>query len=201
MTESGKQKSHKQTVWKLFSVVILMFGFGYALVPLYNVFCDVFGINGKFTGLQDGSYQAQVPEPKLKPDLNRKVNVQFMTSLNNNLDWEFRTLTNAMEVHPGEIYEVKFYAKNLTGRRVIAQAVPSLVPGKAVKYFSKMECFCFTQQTFAVGESREMPLRFYIDPALPKDVGTVSLAYTFFEAPGSKAASEVTKPKLAVLSK
>jgi cytochrome c oxidase assembly protein subunit 11 len=95
--------------------------------------------------------------------------------------WEFRTMTRTMELHPGEIKQVKFYARNKTDKTMVAQAVPSLAPAQAVKYFTKMECFCFNQQTFNPGEAKEMPLVFVVDPDLPKNVNTITLGYTFFD--------------------
>ena len=114
-------------------------------------------------------------------DKTRTVRVEFLTTLNQKLNWEFRAMQNTIDVHPGKVNEVMFYAKNLTDRKIIAQAVPSVTPGTAAKYFSKMECFCFSNQTFEPGEAREMPLRFYVDPNLPKRVKTISLGYTFFD--------------------
>lgn len=178
--------SHGRVVSKLTVVVFAMFGFGFALVPMYNLVCDAFGINGRFLDIQDGRYTAEEGSAKGKTlaarkDLNRTVTVQFTTTLNQNLAWEFKTMTRTMKLHPGEIKQVKFYARNKTDKTVVAQAVPSLAPAQAVKYFTKMECFCFNQQTFQPGEAKEMPLVFVVDPDLPANVDTITLGYTFFD--------------------
>ena len=161
--------------------VIAMLGFGFALVPLYSVICDVFGLNGRFIDLEKTDQAEYVTNVEKRIDTTRKVRVEFLTTLNQKLNWEFRAVQNTIDVHPGKVNEVMFYAKNLTDRKIVAQAVPSVSPGTAAKYFSKMECFCFTNQTFEPGEAREMPLRFYVDPDLPKRVKTISLGYTFFD--------------------
>ena len=101
--------------------------------------------------------------------------------MNQNLNWEFKPITRKLKLHPGEVKTVKYYAKNNTGREVVAQAIPSVSPGVANKYFTKMECFCFNQQTFETDEAKEMPLQFVVDPDLPKNINTISLAYTFFD--------------------
>ena len=184
MTE--QQQQTRTTVGKLTLVAIAMFGFGFLMWPLYNVMCDAFGINGRFTDIQNGEVNTEALRKKgkaiaKKVDKTRKVTVQFLASRNENLNWEFRPLQRKIVLHPGEIQEVRYFARNLTGRDVVAQAVPSVSPGKATKYFTKMECFCFTKQTLKPGEAKEMPLRFIVDPGLPKEVSTISLAYTFFD--------------------
>ena len=177
---------NRRLVWRLLLVVIAMFGFGYALVPLYGLMCDAFGINGRFQDIEQGQYDVQQgrqhgQQLAMRKDLQRTVTVQFFTNLGASMEWDFKPMTRQIKVHPGEITVVKFYAKNRTGRKVVAQAIPSLVPGQAVKYFIKMECFCFSQQTFDKGEAREMPLQFVVDPDLPKRINTITLAYTFFD--------------------
>ena len=178
-------KANNKTAGKLVIVAFFMFGFGFALVPLYGLLCNAFGINGRFLDIESGEYTAAQGEQRGKVlvkrlDESRTVTVEFLTTLNQGMNWEFKAMTNKISVHPGEVKMVKFYAKNLTNDTVVAQAVPSLVPGTAVKYFTKMECFCFSQQTFKPGEAREMPLRFVVDPDLPKKINTISLGYTFF---------------------
>jgi len=184
-TISNKQATNKKTAGKLFIIVVAMFGFGYALVPLYDVVCQVLNI-GRFADIESGDYdpsaQAQaIKEMSANKDLTRNVTVEFITVVNNGLRWEFKSLKKEIEVNPGVMSTVDFYAKNKTGRDVIAQAVPRVLPGKATKYFTKIECFCFTQQTFKKGEARKMPLRFMVNPALPKDINTITLSYTFFD--------------------
>lgn len=168
--------ANKRIVTRLAVVVLAMFGFGFALVPLYDVFCNITGINGK-TG-RIAAEQALAG----KVDENRLVTVEFLASVNSDLPWEFRPLVRKVRVHPGEITEVKYFASNRTGDSVVGQAIPSLAPGLAAKYFNKTECFCFTRQTLGPNEGKEMPLRFVVDPELPEEVRTVSLSYTFYSA-------------------
>ncbi len=201
--------AHRKVVGGLSLVAVGMFGFGFALVPLYNLICDTFGLNGKFTEIEQGTVnvaqQAKRGEAiQKRQDLTREVTVEFFSSLNQNLQWEFKPLTRKMKIHPGEVKTVKYLAKNKTGREVIAQAIPSISPGPANKYFTKMECFCFKQQTFKPGEEKEMPLIFVVDPDLPKNINTISLAYTFFDTQNRKATNEQnnnyaqTQPKVNV---
>ncbi len=176
-----QQQANIRTTRKTVLIVIGMFGFGFALVPLYSVICDVFGLNGRFIDLKKTEIAEYVTNVEKRVDTSRTVRIEFLTTLNRNLNWEFRAKQNTIDVHPGKVTEVMFYAKNLTNRKIVAQAIPSVTPGYAAKYFSKMECFCFSNQTFEPGEAREMPLRFYVDPNLPKKVKTISLGYTFFD--------------------
>ena len=179
--DNKRNKANIRITKKSLLIAVGMFGFGYALIPLYAVICDVFGLNGRFIDLKKTEQAAYVTNVEKRIDTTRTVRVEFLTTLNRKLNWEFRAKQNTIDVHPGKVNEVMFYAKNLTNRKVVAQAVPSISPGNAAKYFSKMECFCFSQQTFEPGEAREMPLRFYVDPNLPKRVKTISLGYTFFD--------------------
>lgn len=175
-----RRKANMRTMKKSLLVTVAMFGFGFALIPLYSVICDVFGLNGRFIDLAKTEQAEYVANVEKRVDTTRKVRIEFLTTLNQKLNWEFRALQNTIDVYPGKVNEVMFYAKNLTNKKIVAQAVPSVSPGNAAKYFSKMECFCFTNQTFEAGEERSMPLRFYVDPNLPKKVKTISLGYTFF---------------------
>lgn len=171
--ETAKRVANKRLVIRLAGVTMLMFGFGYALVPLYDVFCDITGLNGKTGVVQADTLDGQVDE-------SREVVVEFVANVNSALAWEFRPVTTRMRVHPGKIYETYFYAHNLSQRATVGQAVPSVTPGVAGKYFNKTECFCFTRQEFGAGEGREMPVRFVVGTQLPKNISTVTLAYTFF---------------------
>lgn len=197
------QSANKKTAKRLVLVATAMFLFGFVVMPpFYSLLCDAFGINGRFLDIEKGEYasvEGNIKGNKLaaRKDLSRKVTVQFFTSLNQNLQWEFKALTRQVTVHPGEIKTVKFYARNKTGRRVVAQAVPSVAPGQATKYFTKMECFCFNQQTFETDEAREMPLQFVVDPDLPKNINTITLAYTFFDT-DKNAAKSINNNKLAL---
>ncbi|MBD3609746.1 MAG: cytochrome c oxidase assembly protein [Gammaproteobacteria bacterium] len=181
MDKESQQHANKKLTRKLLFAAVFMFGFGFALVPLYNVMCDVLGLNGRFVDIQQGDYQPGTASSITRVDDSRLITVEFLANVDRNAPWEFRSMTKKMKVHPGEIKEVNYFAKNLGQQDIVAQAVPSLVPGRAVKYFTKMECFCFKQQLFKKGEGKMMPLRFFVDPDLPKDVNTISIAYTFFD--------------------
>lgn len=170
----------KKSVIKMVLVAILMFGFAFALVPLYNVFCEITGLNGKTSG--------QVEEDVLKTqivDENRLVTVQFDGSVNSELNWEFKPTEFEMQVIPGKLYKTNFYAKNLSDIDVTGRATYSVSPGKASLYFNKTECFCFTEQTLKAQEEVLMPVRFIVDSKLTKDVNIMTLSYTFFKLPSS----------------
>jgi cytochrome c oxidase assembly protein subunit 11 len=152
-----------------------MFGFGYALVPIYDVFCDITGLNGK-------TASEAVVEEVYEVDLNREITIEFITSLPRSTPtMEFRAEKNKIKVHPGQYYTVNFYAENKTDKKMISRAVPSVTPGLAAEYLKKTECFCFTEQTFEPNEVKLMPVRFVIDPELPARYKTITLAYTFFD--------------------
>ncbi|NKB77012.1 MAG: cytochrome c oxidase assembly protein [Gammaproteobacteria bacterium] len=162
----------------LFVIPVLMFGFGYLMVPLYDLLCDITGLNGK-TGSISIAEASQ-----LDVDQDRLVKVEFLGTVNDEAPWEFGPEVGSMMVHPGKQYQTSFVATNTVNETVVGQAIPSVAPGKAATYFNKTECFCFNQQTFEPLESREMPLVFVIDPGLPESIDTVSLSYTFFDANG-----------------
>ena len=169
---------NRKLVGRLGMAAVVMFGFGFAMVPLYNVFCDITGLNGKTGRIETEAALSQTV------DMEREVTVEFVVSVNSDLPWEIKPMVRQIKVHPGAVTEVKYAARNITGNTVVGQAVPSLVPGLASKYFNKTECFCFTQQALAAGEYKEMPVRFVVDPALPKDVSSVALSYTFYRMEG-----------------
>ena len=173
MTEELKQKNTK-LVKKLVIVTLLMFGFGYALVPIYNVLCDITGQNVK---LEESSEAEQV----FVVDESREVTVEFITSINESTPLEFRAETHSMKVHPGQYYTVNFFARNTLPGEIKAQAIPSITPGLAEEYFKKVQCFCFELQTFAGHEEKTMPVRFVVNPALPERYKTITLSYTFFD--------------------
>jgi len=172
----GLQQKNGRSFLRVGLVAVAMFGFGYLLVPLYDVFCEITGLNGKTGRLDEAAVVA-----RYQPDLSRSVTVQFVANNNLGMPWEFGPVIASMQVHPGKIYTTSFKARNPTSRDMIGQAVPSVAPGKASRYFNKTECFCFSQQPLAAGESKDMPVRFIVDPNLPKDVGTLTLAYTVFD--------------------
>ena len=176
MSENNSKQANQRVVKRLGIAALLMFGFGFALVPLYDVFCDITGLNGKTGRIElEEALSQQVDEDRL-------VTVEFLATVHSDLPWEFRPMVKRIKVHPGEVTEVNYFAINRTENLVAGQAVPSLAPGLAAKYFNKTECFCFTRQTLGPGESKEMPLRFVVDPQLPENVRTVSLSYTFYQA-------------------
>jgi cytochrome c oxidase assembly protein subunit 11 len=192
MDENGRKQANQRVVKRLGIAAVLMFGFGFALVPLYDVFCDITGINGKTGRIElETALSQQVDEDRL-------VTVEFLATVHSDLPWEFRPMIRRIKVHPGEVTEVNYLASNQTENLVAGQAVPSLAPGLAAKYFNKTECFCFTRQTLGPGESREMPLRFVVDPELPDEVRTVSLSYTFFQAEPGESGNTVSMESAAL---
>ena len=187
MNEQTRNGANRRLALKLLGITALMFGFGYALVPLYNVFCEVTGINGKTGELSAAEAAA------LEPDLTREVTVEFVTSVSAGLPWQFSGPSKKVVVHPGVITAVEFEILNTGGRDMVGQATPSVAPSTAARYFSKTECFCFTNQALEAGVTKKMPVRFVVDPKLPADVQTVTLGYTFFEAvPGAANAATNT---------
>ncbi|MGZ4980247.1 MAG: cytochrome c oxidase assembly protein [Methylobacter sp.] len=173
MKESVTQKNAK-LVRILVFVVLGMFGFGYALVPLYDVLCDITGLNGKVES-------SAIKEVGYEVDKNREITVEFMTALNETTPMVFRSEIKKLKVHPGEYYTVNFYAENKTDKVMIARAIPSISPGLVAEFFKKTECFCFSEQTFKAREGRTMPVRFVVNPEIPKEYKTITLAYTFFD--------------------
>ncbi len=169
---------------KLVVVAALMFGFGWALVPLYRAICDLTGIN-ILTGRDPGAAQRA---QNTQVDLTRTIVVEF--DANNQGPWRFKPHVNHMQVHPGELVQVDYDLVNLEARAMAGQAIPSYAPRQADRYVQKLECFCFKQQTLAAHETRKFPVVFFIDPELPRDVTQLTLSYTFFEVPGATAQSE-----------
>jgi len=164
---------HRGTVVKLVLVTVAMFGFGFAMVPIYDVLCEVTGLNGKTAG---GPTQVV----GTVSDDSRLITVEFV-ALNVGPRWEFRPQQTRMQVHPGQSYQTTFFARNKGMTLRVAQAVPSVAPGAAAKHFKKTECFCFTRQEFLAGEGKDMPVVFVLDPDLPAGIDTVTLSYTFYE--------------------
>jgi cytochrome c oxidase assembly protein subunit 11 len=184
MDASERTAANRRIVRRLLIAAVAMFGFGFALVPLYDVFCDITGINGKTGRIEAEAALSQ------RVDRDRTVMVEFLSSVHGDLAWDFKPVVRRVRVHPGEVTEVNYMARNRTGEPVTGQAVPSLAPGLAAKYFNKTECFCFTRQTLGPNEEKLMPLRFVVDPELPEEVGTVSLSYTFFHAESAEPAGK-----------
>lgn len=160
----------RRTVQQLLLVAVGMFGFGFLLVPLYDVLCDVTGLNGK-----TNSTPVTVEESVVD---DREVEIEFIVATRGGFD--FAPPAARMVVQPGKMYSVEFTAKNLADDPRVAQAVPSVAPSIAAKYFIKAECFCFDQQQFVAGEEKDMPVRFIVEPDLPADVETITLSYTLY---------------------
>jgi cytochrome c oxidase assembly protein subunit 11 len=157
-----------------------MFGFAFALVPFYNQICAALGVNSLVA-------KDEVPA-NTQVDTSRTVTIELDANTHD-LPWRFKPLVSALKVHPGELAMVEYEVVNVRGAPVTGQAVPSYGPQNAAEYFKKVECFCFTQQTLAAGETRRMPVVFVVDPKLPKDVNTIALSYTFFEVAGKGTGS------------
>lgn len=178
-SDSPESKSESQALnWvmlkKLTIIAVAMFGFGYALIPIYKQICEITGINiltPKDIDLKEIK-NSQI-------DTSREVTIEF--DANTQGPWRFRPTVSSIKVHPGEMAQVVYEVVNKQSYKMDAQAIPSYAPQQATAYFKKMECFCFKQQTLEANEARQMPVSFYIDPALPKDVKTITLSYTFFE--------------------
>lgn len=158
---------------RLLLLAVGMFGFGFLLVPLYDAFCEVTGFGGR-TNESPATMEASA-------ETNRTIKLEFVTTVNEYAPWEFHSAVPGMSVHPGGLYDATFVATNLSDRELRGQAVPSVAPQEAAKHFKKLDCFCFTTQEFAAGESRELPVRFIIDSDLPEHVDTITLSYTFFD--------------------
>ena len=164
----------RSTALKLSLIPLLMFGFGFALVPLYDVFCDITGINGKTGRIEASTIDAS------QVDTSRTIEVRFLASTNAGLPWSFEPVVKKMEVHPGKLYEAFYRVRNTADKPTTGQAIPSVSPGLAAEYFNKTECFCFTQQELAGLESRDMPLRFIIGSGISENIEQITLSYTFF---------------------
>ena len=177
-TEPTQQDKNGKLVFKLVGVVLGMFCFAYALVPLYDVFCDITGINGK-TSDTVAVYEA------VEIDKTRRVTVEFITRTHTGMPWQFEAKTRRIEVYPGELNQVDFYVKNATIRDYVAQAIPSVSPGTAALYINKTECFCFNNQPLGAGQEALMPMKFYVDPQLPKDIKFFTVQYTLYDVTAS----------------
>jgi len=167
-------RANRKTSKKLFLVAVAMFGFGYALVPLYNVLCDITGLNGK---TQTGELKEALA---MKVDESRWITVEFLSQTSSELPWEFRPEQVEMKLHPGQVVTANYVARNVSSKSITGRAVPSVAPNKAAKYFVKVECFCFSEQKLAAGEAKEMPVRFYVDPKVSREVERITLSYTFY---------------------
>jgi cytochrome c oxidase assembly protein subunit 11 len=178
--QQGRIQLNRAMLGKLVVVAVVMFGFGYALVPVYKQMCELLGIN--VLTQQDGTVKRPV---NTQVDLSRTITVELDGNAQG--PWRFRPTTRSIDVHPGELATVMYEVVNTKDRTVQAQAIPSYAPQSATPHFKKVECFCFKQQTLKPHEARQMPVVFFIDPALPREVKTITLSYTFFEIAGTQA--------------
>lgn len=174
MQEKTNSNDNRKLITKLVAIVIGMFGFGFALVPLYDVFCDLTGINGKTSDTAATYIGVEVDE-------TRTITVEFITRTNTGMPWEFTAQTHRVDVHPGEMSQVDFFVRNPASRDIVGQAVPSVSPGTAAIYLNKTECFCFNNQPLAAGAEALMPMKFYVDPQLPKDIKFFTVQYTLYD--------------------
>ncbi|MEM1080767.1 MAG: cytochrome c oxidase assembly protein [Pseudomonadota bacterium] len=168
------RSSNSKTIGKLVLVATLMFGFGFALIPLYDKFCEITGLGGRTAD------QAVTITGQLDVDPDRSVRVHFDSNINSQLPWDFEPAETFMTVTPGQMYETYYVARNRSNVPVVAQAVPSVAPGQAALYFNKTECFCFTEQLLMPGEAKEMPVRFFVDGDLPDKVDLITLSYIIY---------------------
>ncbi len=178
---SGQQlrRANRSLTGKLLLCVAGSALFGFALVPLYRVLCEITGIGDQQT-LRTAVQVREVAQQG-GADLARTVTVEFMTRLPTVGNWQFRPAQETMEVHPGKLYEAHFIARNLTGHDTVAQAIPNIAPSQAASWFHKTECFCFSPQSFKKSEERVLPVRFFVDRALPGNVDRLTLSYTFYD--------------------
>jgi cytochrome c oxidase assembly protein subunit 11 len=178
MSDPAQKKANRTLTRQLWLFAAGAFAFGFALVPLYNVICDV-------TGYGDKTKLRQASTIVATPDENRLVTIELLADSPSFGDWEFRPEQPTVEVHPGQLYEAKFYAHNLRAMPVTAQAIPSIAPLQATRYFHKTECFCFTPQAFEARQERELKVRFIVDPKLPRNIDRLTLAYSMYDSPNS----------------
>ena len=189
MSEPQSQRTNKRTTLLLAGLVVLMFGFGFAMVPLYDLLCQV-------TGTQSIALRTEMGKRIIETesvDESRLITVKFDTSVNPNLPWDFSAGTRSLKVHPGKLYAVNFLANNRSSSSVTGQAIPSVAPWQATPYFSKLECFCFTRQTLEGNERVEMPLRFMVSPDLPAEIRSLTLSYSFMKLESGQKAEKVAQ--------
>lgn len=186
MSEQQRHRvDNSKMITRLLATVVAMFAFGFALVPLYEKFCEITGFNGRTSSTAaataDGNYI----------DTSRLVTVEFHTRVNRGLPWQFESEVRRMQVHPGETKTVNFTAKNRTGRNMTGQALPSVAPGEAAPYLLKTECFCFQNQPLAAGDTAVMPMQFYLDPDIPNHIRTLTLSYMMYDMSDAAAQGRV----------
>jgi cytochrome c oxidase assembly protein subunit 11 len=173
MADHPTQSSRALAI-RLGFAAVAMFGFGFALVPIYDVVCRITGIGGRTSNVAEAAV-AEV-------DATRTIVVEFVALRNEQATWEFRPALTSMEVHPGQLYDTAFFARNLSTAPLVGHALPQVTPGVGAKYFKKTQCFCFTPQPFDGGEGRDMGVQFMVDPDLPAHIDRLTLTYTFFQS-------------------
>ena len=183
----GLQQANVAMVGKLAVITALMFGFGYAMVPMYRHICAALGINVLSLGDRQIPGATSSIQPNTQVDRSRTITIEF--DANARGPWDFKPAVRTVQVHPGELMTVMYEFRNRQDRAMAAQAIPSYAPKQATSHFNKMECFCFAEHTLKPGESKRWPVTFVIDPKLPKDVATITLSYTFFEVGGKVPAA------------
>lgn len=181
----GKAKSNTSLTLKLCAAVVAMFGFGFALVPLYDVMCDALGINGKTNS------ESVIQPQGMVPDTSRLIRIEFMAHNNQGVPWSFEPEQTTMDVHPGQVIQTAYIAKNLARSEIIGQAVPSVSPGLGATYFNKIECFCFNKQPLEAQAEAQMPLIFYIEPDIPESIHTLTLSYTLYDITETSTTAEL----------
>ncbi len=189
-----QQRANKRLSGKLLFATLLMFGFGFALVPLYDVMCDALGINGKTNS------EAQIQPQGMAVDTSRVIHVEFMAHIKQGVDWELRPKQASMDVHPGQVIQTAYVAVNRSSERMIGQAVPSVSPGLAASHFNKIECFCFQQQGLDSKQTAELPLIFYIEPNVPASIHTLTLSYTLFDITERTSKQDVAALNMAAIA-
>jgi len=182
---------NRQMGRKLVLVVVLMFGFGYALVPMYRAICNVLGINVLSISELEASGNGAARNANSQVDLTRTVTIEF--DANARGPWDFKPAQRSVTVHPGELATVMYEFRNRQDRTMAAQAIPSYAPAQAMAHFNKLECFCFSEHVLKPGESKQWPVVFVVDSKLPKDIKTITLSYTFFEVGGKTPAAPLAQ--------
>ncbi len=189
---SSAPRDSRKLITKLLLLVAGAFAFAFAMVPLYDVLCAATGFNGKTSNggaMGVGGIRSVAVAPS-RIDRSRVVTVEFTGTVMPGLPWEMRPLTTHLDLHPGELHLAKFLVRNTSDRPIVGQAVPSVSPGQAAQHFEKLDCFCFSQQTLAPGESKELPLTFIVKPEIDEQIRTVTLSYAFFNVDGQKTVSK-----------
>lgn len=185
MSSRHQPVDNSKMITRLLATVVAMFAFGFALVPLYEKFCEITGFNGRTSSTAaataDGNYI----------DTSRLVTVEFHTRVNRGLPWQFESEVRRMQVHPGETKTVNFTAQNRTSRNMTGQALPSVAPGEAAPYLLKTECFCFQNQPLGAGSTAVMPMQFYLDPDIPNHIRTLTLSYMMYDMSDAAAQGRV----------